>query len=135
MHCTLLHCTALHCTVLQYIALHCTALHCNFLFSESEEADTRDFTVRETERLKFITGRGSEDKKEEREKEREDEVEEDGGEEVEKKEILPPSLILYNKYKVLEEEVLAKVGMTKKDKEDLAKRQALGANLKNLLKV
>ena len=36
--------------------------------SASEEEDTRDFTVRETERLKFITGRGEEEKTEEKDK-------------------------------------------------------------------
>ena len=93
--------------------------------SASEEEDTRDFTVRETERLKFITGRGEEEKTEEKDKNKDkdkgiDEVEEEEeeveGEENERKEVLPPSLILYNKYKALEEEVLAKVGMTKKDR-------------------
>ena len=73
--------------------------------SASEEEDTRDFTVRETERLKFITGRGEEEKAEEkdREKDREEVEEEEEGEENERKEVLPPSLILFNKYKALEE--------------------------------
>ena len=87
--------------------------------SASEEEDTRDFTVRETERLKFITGRGEEEKAEDKDKDKEREEveeEEEEGEENERKEVLPPSLILFNKYKALEEEVLAKVGMTKKDR-------------------
>ena len=74
--------------------------------SASEEEDTRDFTVRETERLKFITGRGEEEKAEEKEKDKdreEVEEEEEEGEENERKEVLPPSLILFNKYKALEE--------------------------------
>ena len=88
--------------------------------SASEEEDTRDFTVRETERLKFITGRGEEEKAEEKDKDKDreevEEEEEEEGEEYERKEVLPPSLILFNKYKALEEEVLAKVGMSKKDR-------------------
>ena len=73
--------------------------------SASEEEDTRDFTVRETERLKFITGRGEEKADEkDKEKDREEvEEEEEEGEENERKEVLPPSLILFNKYKALEE--------------------------------
>jgi hypothetical protein len=63
--------------------------------------------VRETERLKFITGRGEEEKAEEKEKEKEreeaEEEEEEEGEENNRKEVLPPSLILFNKYKALEE--------------------------------
>ena len=99
--------------------------------SASEEADTRDFTVRETERLKFITGRGAEEKEEEKKEKDKEEVEDEEGEgEVEKKEILPPSLILFNKYKALEQEVLAKVGMTKKT---MGPAKQI-ANLKALLK-
>ena len=85
----------------------------------TEESDTRDFTIRETERLKFITGRsvGSEeesksDKKSEKGDKEEDE--ENGGTEEQKEEELSPSMILYNRYKKMEAEVLAKVGMTKK---------------------
>ena len=88
--------------------------------SASEEEDTRDFTIRETERLKFITGRGEEEKAEDKDKDKDqeevEEEEEGEGEENERKEVLPPSLILFNKYKALEEEVLAKVGMTKKER-------------------
>ena len=76
--------------------------------------------MRETERLKFITGRGEEEKAEEKDKDKDreevEEEEEEEGEEYERKEVLPPSLILFNKYKALEEEVLAKVGMSKKDR-------------------
>ena len=62
--------------------------------------------MRETERLKFITGRGEEEKAEEKDKEKEREEveeEEEEGEENNRKEVLPPSLILFNKYKALEE--------------------------------
>lgn len=104
--------------------------------SANEEEDTRDFTVRETERLKFITGRGAEDKvKDHKDKDKEEEVEEEvEGEEVVKKEILPPSLILYNKYKALEDEVLTKVGMRKTETETSRRASKQAANLKSLLK-
>jgi hypothetical protein len=104
--------------------------------SSSEEADTRDFTVRETERLKFITGRGAEEKEDEKGKGREEEEEvEEGGEEVERKEVLSPSLILFNAYSALEEEVLAKVGMTKRQKSQQERRASgLTTSLKSLLK-
>jgi len=105
----------------------------DFTYSGNEEEDMRDFTVRETERLKFVTGRSGEETQEEvKEKEKVAEVEEEGADDEEKKEALDPSLILYNKYKALEEEVLAKVGIKKGEMDRRSSKQA--ANLKSLLK-
>ena len=85
----------------------------------TEEADTRDFTLRETERLKFITGRGGgsgeeeaatrADKKEKKGEKAEEEREEEAEESNEEQ--LSPQQKLYQHYLQLEEEVLIKMGL------------------------
>ena len=73
--------------------------------------------MRETERLKFITGRSvasDEDAKSEKKSEKGEKAaveEEESEEKEEKEEELSPSLQLYNKYLKLEDEVLIKVGL------------------------
>ena len=98
--------------------------------TSTEESDTRDFTIRETERLKFITGRsvGSEDDaKSEKKSDKGDKSidDEENGVDEEKEEELSPSVILYNRYKKMEQEVLAKVGMTKKPLDDAKRKQSI----------
>jgi len=106
----------------------------------TEEEDTRDFTLRETERLKFITGRsvGSEeekksskgdkkDKKGEKDKEKEEEEEI-----VEKKEEeLTPEQKLYNYYLQVEDEMLIKIGIRKPRSEERRKSSIGGDRRKS----
>eukprot|EP00090_Calanus_glacialis_P021332 TRINITY_DN32910_c0_g1_i1.p1 TRINITY_DN32910_c0_g1~~TRINITY_DN32910_c0_g1_i1.p1 ORF type:complete len:311 (-),score=94.34 TRINITY_DN32910_c0_g1_i1:67-999(-) len=97
--------------------------------TSTEESDTRDFTIRETERLKFITGRsvGSEDdsKSDKKSEKGDKEEDEENGAEEEKEEELSPSAILYNRYKKMEAEVLAKVGMTKKATNNVDRKKSI----------
>merc|ERR1711915_220415 len=108
--------------------------------TSTEESDTRDFTIRETERLKFITGRSvesEEDAKSEKKSEKgEKEEEEEKGVEEEKEEELSPSVLLYNRYKKMEEEILIKVGMMKKPEVVERKKSIIptGNKALNLLK-
>ena len=102
----------------------------------TEEEDTRDFTIRETERLKFITSRSvtteSENKAEKKEKKGEkakgkEEEEEEPEEEV-KEEELSPSQKLYNHYLELEEETLIKIGFRQPKVEEKRKTSLLGGD-------
>ena len=100
----------------------------------SEEADTRDFTLRETERLKFITGRSTEadqetavksSKKEKKgEKTREKDEEEEG---EEKEEELTPAQQLLEHYLKMEDEVLVKMGL-RQPKVEEGRKSSLGGD-------
>ena len=117
----------------------------------SEEEDTRDFSLRETERLKFITersvGAGDEGDKKDK-KDKKGEMEEPEAEEAEetKEEELTPQQQLYNHYlKVgslkapksinsylsfisqLEDEVLVKMGI-RKAKVEQGRKSSIGAD-------
>ena len=86
----------------------------------SEQEDTRDFSLRETERLKFITGRSTEaeqetmtvksSKKTEKKGEKTREKDEEEADE-EKEEELTPAQQLLEHYLKMEDEVLVKMGL------------------------
>ena len=98
----------------------------------SEEEDTRDFTLRETERLKFITGRsvGTEEeaKKDEKKDQKSDKEQSEEVEVEEKKEEeLTPGEKLYNHYMQLEDEVLIKMGLRQAKVEE-RRKSSLGGD-------
>ena len=81
----------------------------------SDQEETRDFTERETERLLFVTERSSvkdgDKAKGEKNKEEDDDEDEEGGRV--KRVVEPPDVVLYRRYKELEEQVLEKLGISK----------------------
>ena len=101
----------------------------------SEEEDTRDFTLRETERLKFITGRSTEAEQEtavvktsKKEKKGEKAREKDEEEaEEEKEEELTPAQQLLEHYLKMEDEVLVKMGL-RQPKVEERRKSSLGGD-------
>ena len=100
----------------------------------TEESDTRDFTIRETERLKFITSRSvttEEETKTEKKEKKGEKIkgkEEEEPEEEAKEEELSPSQKLYNQYLELEEEVLIKIGLRQPKVEEKRKTSLMGGD-------
>ena len=105
--------------------------------SASEEEDTRDFTMRETERLKFITGRAvgddddaaASDKKDKKTAQGKEEEEEET--EEQKEEELTPEQKLLNYYLAMEDEVLIKMGLRKPKLEERRKSSIGGDRRKS----